>query len=130
MYQRFISPWNSGWKNVNLGIFQAVYICRDEKLIQDYLLVNLIDELNWFKHHLPSPDDRHFLNKYRDYTGICWFRSDAKAMIRRARRMVNIMRAAEVWITESRSSNPGQIVYRDDYQIIAHPHKRTPTKWG
>ncbi len=130
MYLRFISPWRTRWLNVDYGIFQAAFKCRDDELLPDYLLIDLMNEVDWFKKHLPSPNERHFQYRGGDNIGICWFRDDAQAMIRRARRMVNIMRAGDIWITESCTNKPGHILYRDDYQIIAKPEKSTPTKWG
>ena len=57
MYLRFISPFHSRWKNVDYGIFQAAYMCRDEQLIPNYLLDQLMIQVDWFKKHLPSPDE-------------------------------------------------------------------------
>lgn len=129
MYLRFIGPWKSRLRNIDYGIFQTAFIARDDQLMPSYLIDALMKEVDWFKTNLPSPDERHF-----DYAGhnvgICWFRDDAKTMIRRTRRMVDIFRAGDIWITEARTENPGWILYRDDFQIIAKPRKSTPTKWG
>ena len=129
MYLRFISPWPSDMRNVDYGIFYAVYHCRDEQLLPGYLLDELLTELSWFKNYLPSPDEHNF-----DYAGhrigICWFKDDAKVMIRRARNMAALMAEGDVWITEARTPDPGHILYRDDYQIVAKPSKSTPTRWG
>ena len=130
MYLRFISPFRSRWKNVDNGIFQAAFMCRDEELIPNYLLDQLMTQVDWFKKHLPSPHERYFKYRGGKPTGICWFKSDAKAMIRRARNMASIMQAGDVWIIESQTKKPGHILYTDDYQIIAKPDKTTPTKWG
>ena len=130
MYLRFISPFRSRWKNVDYGIFQAAFKCRDEELIPNYLLDQLFTQVDWFKRYLPSPDERHFQYRGGKPTGICWFKSDAKAMIRRARHMADIMQAGDVFITETKTKKPGHILYRDDFQIIAKPNQSTPTKWG
>lgn len=130
MYLRFISPWPSyNMKNVNDGIFQALIKCRDEGLVPGYLLEPALKEFEWFKQELPSPDEHNFI--YAGHAiGICWFRSDAKVMIRRARRIAALLAEGDVWITVSRTDNPGIILYRDDYQIIAKPTKQTPVQWG
>lgn len=129
MYLRFISPWPSGMRGVDYGIFQAVIRARDDCLLPGYLRGELLSELSWFQKYLPSPDDNYF-----DYAGhrigICWFRDDAKVMIRRARNMAAILAEIDVWITEARTNRPGCITYRDAYQIIAKPDKTTPTRWG
>jgi len=133
MYLRFIGPFPtrgaSRVKNCDYGIFQTAFTARDDQLMEQYLIDELMREMDWFKKHLPCPDDHHF--DYRGANvGICWFRDDATAMIRRARRMVNILCAGDIFITEARAENPGLILYRDDYQIVAKPLKGTPTKWG
>ena len=133
MYLRFIGPFPtrgaSYVRHCDYGLFQTAFMARDDQLIAQYLIDDLMKEMDWFKIYLPSPDDHHF-----DYAGanvgLCWFRDSATAMIRRARRMVNILRAGDIWVTEARTENPGRILYRDDYQIIAKPRKSTPTQWG
>lgn len=130
VYLRFISPWPSyNMKNVDFGIFQALIKCRDEGLVPSYLLKPALKEFDWFKQKLPSPDE-HYFNYAGHAIGICWFRSDATAMIRRARRIAALLAEGDIWITVSQTHNPGIILYRDDYQIVAKPTKKTPTKWG
>ena len=64
MYLRFISPFHSRWKNVDYGIFQAAYMCRDEQLIPNYLLDQLMIQVDWFKKHLPAPSAQYI--RYED----------------------------------------------------------------
>lgn len=129
MYLRFIGPWASNMRDIDFGLFQTAFICRDENLLPDYLLSPLMNEVDWFKENLPSPDEVHFDWRGRN-VGICWFKSDAKSMIRRARRMVRICQAGDIWITQCRTTRPGHILYQDDFQIVAKPTQQTPTKWG
>lgn len=129
MYLRFISPWPSDMRNVDYGIFQAVFRCRDEGLLPEYLMDELLSELSWFKRKLPSPDADRFVYAGH-YIGICWFHTHAKTMIRRARDMAAIMAEGDIWVTESLTRDPGVVMYRDEYQIIAKPTKSTPTRWG
>lgn len=129
MYLRFISPWPSDMRNVDYGIFQAVFKWRDEGLLPGYLLDELLSELSWFKTYLPSPDENCFVYAGH-HIGICWFHTHAKVMIRRARNMAAIMAEGDIWITESRTRDPGHVIYSDDYQVIAKPTKSTPSRWG
>ena len=133
MYLRFIGPFpTEGYsrvRNCDYGLFQTAFRARDEGLMDKHLVDALMHEMDWFKEYLPSPDCHHF-DLSGANVGICWFRDHAKTMIRRARRMVNILSAGDIWVTEARTDKPGRILYRDDYQIIAKPAKSTPTKWG
>jgi len=133
MYLRFIGPFptegESRVRNCDYGLFQTAFRARDDYLIEPYLVDEFMREMDWFKEHLPSPDSDYF-DAAGVNVGICWFRDHAKTMIRRARHMVNILSAGDIWVTEARTNSPGQILYWDDYQIIAQPRKGTPTKWG
>jgi len=129
VYLRFIGPWPTGMRRIDSGLFQTYFTVRNEALLPGYLFEALRDDYDWFCKKLPTPDNRYFVVN-GESRGICWFRSDAKAMIRRARNMVNTLRMGDIWVTEARTAQPGRILYRDDYQVIARPDKSTPTRWG
>ena len=133
MYLRFISPFAGDWescrRNVDYGIFQATRIAKENGMIPPYMRDELQDELGWFDDHLSAPKYKYFGHR-RSNAGICWFRKDATRMISRCWRIASLFRAADIDITLVRTRNPGMILYRDRYQIIAKPTKRTPTKWG
>ena len=129
MYRRFISPWPSDMRNVDYGIFQGIWICEEDYLLPSYLIEELRRETAWFNRNLPCPNRAEF--EYASHNvGVCWFSEHAHEMIQHARHMAAIYRAGDIWITEVRTDNPGRILYRDDYQIIAQPNRRTPTRWG
>ena len=128
MYLRFIGPWPTGMRRIDYGLFQTYFRVRNEALLPGYLFEALRDEYEWFCDRLPTPADHYFIVN-GESRGICWFRDDAVSMIRRARRMVNILRDGDIWITEARTQRPGLILYRDEYQIVARPDKVTPTRW-
>ena len=116
-------------KHIDYGIFQAVFICRDEALLPRYLMDEILAEMSWFKQYLPSPDEEDF--EYASHNvGICWFKAEAIDMVRRARNMAILLAAGDIFIREVKTRQPGHILYADEYQIIAKPTKKTPTKWG
>jgi hypothetical protein len=89
-------------------------------------------ELDWFNANLPVPKRRHFLVKSRKQwhaEGICWFVDDAREMIARAFTLSWLLRECGVPMTKVATRRPGQILYRDDYQIVAKPDAATPTLW-
>jgi len=114
VYLRFISPWPSEMRNVNYGLFQAIYYSRDTGLLPSYLRENVLSELAWFKRYLPSPDEHNFTFSGHQI-GICWFHSHAKIMIEHARTVSALLAEADVWITVVRTRNPGKILYSDEY---------------
>jgi hypothetical protein len=133
MYLRFVSPLRSDEHGGYLGIFQAAFECRDDEF-QPYYLTDIIrEEIEWFKKHLPSPDSHVFDVRGRCWKaalGICWFRSEARAMIAHAFTVRAILEECGYPIKTIGTRKPGDILYEDDFQIVAKPEKTTPTHWG
>jgi sulfur carrier protein ThiS len=61
--------------------------------------------------------------------GICWFTDGAREAIARAFTLAALLRECGVPVTKVATHRPGQILYRDDYQIVAKPDEATPTVW-
>jgi len=133
MYVRFVSPLKSEVKGVDLGIFQCAIECRDNEEFPEYYRESIRSDFEWFKKYLPSPNSRVFDVKSRGVYyahGICWFRSEASEMIERAFALSALIKECGYYITTIGTRDPGQILYQDDYQIVAKPTKATPTRWG
>lgn len=133
MYLRFVSPLRSSVCGVNMGIFQSAFECRDEPLHPEFLREAIREEIDWFKKHLPSPDESVFQVKSRGHMhslGICWFKSKASEMISRAFSLRALLGECGMQVTTIGTDNPGQILYADDFQIVAKPIATTPTQWG
>jgi hypothetical protein len=89
-------------------------------------------ELDWFNDHLPVPKGRQpFAVRakgrwFKD--GVCWFRAEARACISRMHVMAALIEDCGVPVTRQVSRSPGQILYRDPYQVVAKPdwHWRDP----
>lgn len=133
MYLRFVSPLRSCVRDVNLGIFQCACEYRDNNEYPDFLRTAIREELEWFNEHLPCPETQFFGVKSRKRlvsVGICWFKCDAHEMISHAFALRTFLGECGVGIATFGTHNPGQILYTDDFQIIAKPFAATPTKWG
>ena len=61
--------------------------------------------------------------------GICWFRDNARDMIARAFGLRALLAECDILISELHTDQPGQILYKDAFQIIAKPAAATPTVW-
>jgi len=106
-----------------MGIFQAAFRCRDADGIRLKLKQQLIQEIDWFKCHLPEPDQWCF--NYWDVRGlhrdpVSWFKPTSTRMIEHAKNLSRLVEEAGVPIREILSDYPGEIVYEDDFQIVAH----------
>jgi hypothetical protein len=131
MYVRFIAPRQLRC-GVDEGFFGAAYDCRDDPRTNDALVAAIRLELIWFGENLPRPNEACFLVKSRKRRladGICWFVADAREMIARAFTMASLLRECGVPVAKVATRRPGQILYRDAWQIVAKPDAATPTLW-
>lgn len=132
MYVRFISPRRTDVRGVDCGLFQPAGDYLDNRDIPESTQAALRRELNWFNTHLAVPAGRHFQVKscrvWYD-VGICWFRADAREMIARAFVLASLLGECGLYIRKVATRDAGQILYRDEHQIIAKPRDHTPTRW-
>lgn len=133
MYLRFVSPLREGRRGMYYGIFQATIECRDNEETPFYLREAIRKEFGWFKKHLPEPAEHAFARPRCPHQwpiGICWFRSEAREMINRAYYLSTLIGECDMVITVLKTRHPGQVLYKDKYQIVAIPEESTPTAWG
>jgi len=133
MYLRFTSPVRSGRRGVHMGIFQAAFICRDDVDMPAYLHKQLIEEIDWFKANLQSPNARHFRTQHFSQfrcESICWFKSSAKQMIDHAWALRALLEECGMPISLLHTKNPGHISFEDNYQIVAYPRRDAAIKFS
>ena len=137
MYLRFVSPVPADRARGHYGLFRPAYGVARARETPDGLRCAIRAELDWFEDKLPVPPRWRFdvKSKKRYYAeGICWFRADtgyrAREMLAHAYVLVSLLREEGVFITRLETEVPGQILYRDDWQIVAKPSAVTPVRWG
>lgn len=132
MYIRFITPWWQVRRGVDAGLFGPAGACARDCEVGAALRTALWVELDWFNDHLPVPARRAFRvksrHRWRD-DGICWFADSAREMIARAWTLAALLGECGIPVSKVATERPGQILYRDDYQIVAKPEAATPTVW-
>ena len=130
MYVRFITPWWRVRRGIDCGLFGPAYDCAREPDVPLVLREALWDQLHWFDEHLPVPS-RFCVRSRRRWVsdGICWFLDDAREMIARAFALGSLLAECGVPAAKVATRRPGQILYRDPYQIVAKPEAATPTAW-
>jgi hypothetical protein len=132
MYVRFHSPWAQVRCGVHHGLFGPAYGCARDAEVPASLREALWHEIDWFEEHLPAPRRRAFLVKSRKRwraDGICWFADSAREMIGHAFALAWLLRDCGVPVTKVATRRPGQVLYRDAWQIVAKPDPATPTRW-
>jgi hypothetical protein len=123
MYVRFVGPWR-GRRGSNLGMFRGASWVADDSRVHEALRNAVHEQLDWFSANLPVPKRGAFLVKSRGQwlsDGICWFLDDAREMIARAYALAALLGECDVPVTKVATRAPGQILYRDEYQIVARP---------
>ena len=121
MYIRFVLPLFERRYGGEAGFFHEAYEIRDsEDRAPDWLRKELREQLSWFNEHLPAPGriERRFKRR-RTIHGLCWFQPSAAECIQRARYSGWLMTEAGAPVREIRSRNPGEVMWRDDYQLVA-----------
>lgn len=132
MYVRFHSPWAEVRRGVNYGLFGPAGDYAWDAEVSEALREAIRIELDWFADQLPVPRRRAFVVKSKKRwrsVGICWFVDDAREMIAHAFTLAWLLHECGVPVTKVATHRPGQILYRDDFQIVAKPEAATPTVW-
>ena len=128
MYLRFVLPWRDPNSRVEAGFFRAAYdMARRQDRVPEWIRAELSRELDWFDEELPVPCRvcRSFKRR-RTIHGVCWFRPRADEAIDRARYAGWLMSEAGVSVREIRTSRLGEVIWRDDHQVVAKPDRGLP----
>ena len=132
MYVRFITPWWRLPRGYDCGLFGPAYACARDAEVPAVLREALWAEIRWFEANLPVPPRDRFEVRSRKRwlaEGICWFVDDAREMIAHAFTLAALLGECGVIVAKTATRRPGQILYRDDWQIVAKPEVGTPTCW-
>jgi len=131
MFIRFVAPRALRSARADSGIFGPAYAFRDSRATPDYLRNEIAQEITWFCDCLPVPKRFGVVTRKsrRPYAGICWFRDDARSAIAHANTLATLLGECDVPITRVITDAPGDIVYRDDMQVVAMPRPETPVRW-
>ena len=118
-YLRFAVGRNCPTLKEQIGVFHASYDLRQSDELHPDDRDRLLDLRDWFNQNLIAP---HVPER-----AIFWFRAEATECIGRIWEMVWILKSYDTPVWMMRSHSPGQIVYRDAFQVAALPPK--PRGW-
>lgn len=124
MFIRFVTPDLAGAaRGAQLGVFRSNLPCAPQ-----WLNRAIRDEYRWFNENLRVPSHLGVVTRKsnRRYAGVCWFRDDARDCVAHAWILTGLLNEAGVPVTRLVTDAPGDIVYRDDQQIVAIPHRERP----
>lgn len=126
MYVRFTTPGVVTRARVAPGPFGvASDLWWDGDNQNDPVLIALRRELDWFNQWLPVPSRFGVVARGRRWSdGICWFRDEAREMLAHAEVLVALIAECGVPVERLWTRDPGQLLYRDRWQVVAKPERR------
>ncbi|MBO6730320.1 MAG: hypothetical protein JJ910_11420 [Maricaulis sp.] len=106
------------------GFFDIAYEVRNNPATPDWLYEAVRDDIRWFCDTLPAPKRVDVRSRGRWLPlGFCWFRSQAREHVSRARGLASLVELAGHPIRMIRHADPGEIIYSDEFQIVAKRRK-------
>ena len=102
------------------GVFGVAHRLRDAGRLESYESECLNCVFKWFEENMPCPPFRKKLER-GSWTpdAVSWFRCDAHAMLDRMWDIVALLKEKAVLVRFVATTEPGRIVYSDDFQIVA-----------
>jgi hypothetical protein len=132
MYLRFIAPGRPLRAGIWPGLFRPAYELAEDRDTPEGLAVAIRHELDWFEDVVPAPPSTAFGVRSRKRWlahGICWFRADARDAVSHGHTLAALLGECGLPMARVTTRRPGQILYRDDWQVVAKPEAATPTRW-
>lgn len=124
MYLRFTVPGTVTRARVAPGPFRLATALWWDRTEDTPALLALRRELDWFNDRLPVPRRFGVVAKGRRWAdGVCWFRDEAREMVGHAYVLAALLGECGVPIERSWTRDPGQILYRDRWQVVAKPER-------
>ena len=102
-------------------MFQTAYDLLEDGTITEYERDALNQLFAWFDDNLKVPFDYRLRPRNKAKRSLCWFRSTAHEHIARAWEMVVILEENDIFMTQLKRREVGQILYEDQAQLLAYP---------
>ena len=118
MYIRFTTLGRDEDSHSFKGVFQAAFQLRDSGTLAEYEETELLEALDWLKLHLKSPAVLKVLGNQR---AISWFQPRAFKPMKYIWQIVHVLQENGIHIQVLKTTDPGEIIYEDGWQIVAKP---------
>ena len=116
-FQRFQAKY-VGRTGAPVGVFVAVdHLRRTGRLSEEEVACYAVADA-WFQENLPNPP---FYEDGNSIGAVTWFRESADDMTVRLQPLLAILDAKSVVWEQSVSTDPGQVVYQDQWQVGVIP---------
>ncbi|AJZ86353.2 MULTISPECIES: hypothetical protein [Streptomyces] len=110
------------------GVFGLINgLARDGKLTDEQERFRRANN-DWYNVAYPDPSsvDPTVYDRELRPGAAAWFKSTSQDLIKRVDGYLEILAAHGIGCRMMRSSDPGRIVYEDEYQIVVVPHEAEP----
>jgi hypothetical protein len=125
-FVRFISAQTDPDSRASQGLFQAAYALQREGMLAEHERLWFKEVVGWFEDNLKAPKRVDIQLRYdsKEYKRVVyWFRSGATEHIRRMREVASMLNHHGVAHRLLKTDKPGRIVYEDEFQVGAIPHR-------
>jgi len=116
MFLRFICAIERGRDPLVTGPFLSLGRLRDQGRLEAHEAAWADEIYEWFNEHLPVPPFRARAFPER---ALSWFVGGKNPVLRRMWELVAVLREKGVPMQMLRTSDPGAILYADDFQVVA-----------
>lgn len=110
----------------HVGIFGLVNVLGRNGMLTPEEELFRRENNDWYDAAYPDPYRDGYLVPAADPRAFSWFRPTSTALIERVRGYLAILDAHNVAWEEVRTTDPGTIVYSDEYQVVAVPTVNPP----
>jgi hypothetical protein len=125
VYVRFVCYQLVESQRQRLGLFQALDDARNCDFAPSWALSQLGEIYDWFGQNLTVPSQFSRGGwKGRGQPGLSWFKPAAKEHIRRMHQLKLALEACGVHVDVLTTRDPGQVIWQDQYQLVAEPGAR------
>ena len=125
VFLRFIVDNRDSHSGSRLGVIRAADVVLGEGRLEIYEEEILKSAFAWLNKNLPTPTKVMESGKNH---AISWFKDSANEPIERMWSIVAVLRENGILVDVVRTSNPGRILYEDEWQVFAAPMKdRNPS---
>ncbi|MBN1696005.1 MAG: hypothetical protein JW881_00705 [Spirochaetales bacterium] len=116
MYIRYVVGYDDEKLHHLNGVFSSARILKDKGKLYPYEEAFVEELFEWFNRKLPCPP---FSSTNWPDNAVSWFKDTALEYISKLREIIALIEEKGVSVRTIKTSDPGKIVYEDDFQIVA-----------
>ena len=121
VFLRFVVGGDDEHHRSLTGVVTEARLLRDKGLLAAHEAELLRSTYEWLNSNLPCPP---FSSSGWPREAVAWFKDSAMESIKRMRELVILLESHGFPVRMLRSSNPGKVLYEDQYQVVVEEWKK------